>query len=130
MRYIYLVRKTLFIILAFQVLTAGQSLAELMKVANLLDHFRMHMRSGEVRDLGEFIQLHYFDPEHERSDPKRHRHLPLQQVTPHLTSVFSHVVESYSIPSPEYADLDTLIVYPVDYFPQTPPMSVFQPPRA
>lgn len=120
----------MFIILAFQILTAGQSLAELMKVANLLDHFRMHMQSGEVKDLGDFIQLHYFDPEHERSDPNRHQHLPLQQVTPHLTSVFSQVLETVSIPSPEYALLDIPMVSPAAYLPQTHPMSVFQPPKA
>jgi hypothetical protein len=124
------VRSALFIILALQVLTSGQTLAELMKVVNLLDHFRMHVKSGEVKDLAEFIQLHYFDPVHEQSDPSHHKHLPLQQVTPHISSVFSYVMESVCIPLPEFATFETPAVHTSGFLPQTHPLSVFQPPRA
>ncbi|MCE2834277.1 MAG: hypothetical protein LW694_07830 [Chitinophagaceae bacterium] len=123
-------RKWLLTILAFQVLSSGQALGELMKVVNLLDHYRMHIRKGEVRDLSEFIRLHYFDPVHERSDPARHRHLPLQQATLHHVSVLAVSAESVSIPSIEGHIQEAPKVSSTGFHSQQVPMSVFQPPRA
>jgi hypothetical protein len=128
--YLTLVRKLVLIILASQLLTSGQVLGELMKVVNLIDHYTMHMKSGEVHGLSEFIQLHYFNPEHEQSDPVRHRHLPLQQLTAHAVVVLAVSADPVSIPSVESHLQDTPSVRSSDFFPQQVPLSVFQPPRA
>jgi hypothetical protein len=111
-------------------LSSGQALGELMKVVNLIDHYTMHIRSGEVSDLAEFIQLHYFDPEHEQSDPVRHRHLPLQQITPHIVIVLAVSSETVAIPSIENLLQESPKASSTAFLPQQHPMSVFQPPRA
>lgn len=123
-------RNLILTILAIQILSSGQALGEVMKVVNLLDHFRMHIRSGEVRDLAEFIQLHYFDPEHERSDPARHRHLPLQQVTSHMITVLAVSAESVNIPSVDLHLQKAPQASSMGCHSRQVPMSVFQPPRA
>jgi hypothetical protein len=117
------------LILAAQLLTSGQVLGELMKVINLIDHYSMHIKSGEVHGLAEFIQLHYFNPEHEQSDPARHRHLPLQQMTSHVVNVLAVSADPVSIPSLESHLQDTPVVRNSGFFPQQVPFSIFQPPR-
>jgi hypothetical protein len=128
--YLHFVRNLILSILAFQILSSGQALGELMKVVNLIDHYTMHIRNGEVKNLAEFIQLHYFDPEHERSDPARHRHLPLQQVTPHNITVLAFSAEIVSIPAIENHLQEAPKVSGTDWYSRQVPMSVFQPPRA
>ncbi len=123
-------RNLVLTILAIQILSSGQALGEVMKVVNLLDHFQMHIRTGEVRDLAEFIHLHYFDPEHERSDPARHRHLPLQQVTPHVITVLAVSAESVTIPTVDPHFQKAPMASSMGCHSRQVPMSVFQPPRA
>lgn len=123
-------RKLVLIILAAQLLTSGQVLGELIKVVNLIDHYSMHIKSGEVNGLAEFIQLHYFNPEHEQSDPTRHRHLPLQQVTSHVVNVLAVSTDPVSLPPLESHLQNMPGARSCGFSPQQVPISIFQPPRA
>lgn len=127
--YIYPVTRLFAYVLAFQVLTSGQVLAEFVKVANLVEHFRMHRDIGDGLDLGTFIRMHYFDPAHEGSDPVEHRQLPLHQSGIHVVVASNPNVASIVLPSiPAESDPDFLST--VTQFRSRPDRgSVFQPPR-
>jgi|GEM_PF-644123 hypothetical protein len=100
MRYLHPVRRLLFLVLSVQLLSSGQFLGEAVKVLNLLDHYRMHRGRGEVSDLAGFIHMHYFDPEHRRSDPDRHERLPLQHPSPNPLPACQPVVAAPALGGP------------------------------
>jgi hypothetical protein len=116
-------------ILALQILTMGQALGELVKLANLYEHFQMHRSMGGGMDLSNFIRMHYFDPEHQQSDPDTHRQLPLQQAGCHVNFVFQYPDEPMSLPligSPEISAFHPCMT---DMSPQYTHINIFQPPR-
>lgn len=127
--YIYRVTRVFTYVLAIQVLTSGQVLAEFVKVANLVEHFRMHRDIGDGLDLAAFIRMHYFDPAHEGSDPVEHRQLPLHQSTIHVVVASNPNVAFVGLPLiPAESDPDFLSTAP--QFHSRPDLgSVFQPPR-
>lgn len=116
-------------ILAFQILTSGQVLAEALKVVNLVEHFQMHREEGEDMGLVRFIRMHYFDPTHESSDPVKHRQLPLHQTAVHVTVAMGTTPEPVHLPSPAREAEPGLHARVPSFHPQYDRVSVFQPPR-
>jgi len=122
-------RRWISLLLCLQILSNGQVLSEVVKMANLLDHFIMHKDKGEVSDWAGFLRMHYFDPEHRRSDPGHHERLPLQHATPHAMPLFI-TADEY----PLLASIDPpTSLSPVAIMPAHHPVAasydIFQPPR-
>ena len=122
-------RRVLIFILSFQILTAGQLLGEILKTVNLVQHFRMHLESGEVGSLAEFLRLHYFDPNHQASDPQQHERLPLQQASPHAGFVFHLQTEVPLLSGISQSEHRTGSSFHTVSLPANNPSSIFQPPR-
>lgn len=56
---------------------APGGLAEVARVPSLQSHYAEHyLESGGTMGWGEFLKLHFVDPEHERQDSDRHGALP------------------------------------------------------
>lgn len=107
----------------------GQGLGEVVKMANLFDHFKMHRETGGGMGLTDFIRLHYFDPEHQNSDPDSHRQLPLQQMACHLNFVFQCPEEPISLSCVETSCVSAFHASMKDMSPQYEHINIFQPPR-
>lgn len=56
---------------------APGGLAEVARLPSLQSHYAEHfLESGGTMGWGEFLKLHFADPEHERQDADRHSALP------------------------------------------------------
>ncbi len=122
-------KRLFFFILALQIISSGQFLAEAVKFHDLVDHFLEH-KSGE-HPLGviEFFKLHYFDAQHEGSDPVRHASLPLYQTNIHLAFFYLQQPEQFNLPSFDAVTLSAFNPISKGLMPQCHQVSVFQPPR-
>jgi hypothetical protein len=61
-------------------LLPNNNLYELQKLGNLLMHFEHHLTvHKENISFVEFLQLHYFDAEHQQKDHAEHENLPFHQ---------------------------------------------------
>jgi hypothetical protein len=117
------------LLLCLHFLSSGQILVEMVKVANLLEHFQMHRSRGEVSDLYGFIRMHYFDPEHRRSDPGHHARLPLQQISSNPIPVFHPQTHYISIASLEPPATDLPVAREAHHTVFAGGSDIFQPPR-
>jgi hypothetical protein len=117
-------------LLALQVVSAGYLPAELIKVGNLYRHFMEHRDMGRDISLVQFVQLHYFDPKHQASDPTSHETLPLQQSTAHaLTILFQLPAEPMHALSYSDGTAVHFTMPPSMALPDGAPSYIFQPPR-
>jgi hypothetical protein len=122
------VKKGLLVLLCLQIISAGYLPAELMKMGNLYQHFKMHQEQGIEMGLVSFIRLHYFDPEHQSSDPQNHQSLPMQGG--HLISIVFHQPVSDIIIHPTSVSRITTYSRMEDSgYSKGNPISVFQPPK-
>ena len=122
-------KKILFIVIAFQVISSGSLLTELMKINYLIHHFYENESEGSPIGITEFLKLHYFDKKHENADPKKHESLPLHHTTLQNNLVYSAPTESFSIDAflePASIDLNPIEKAMYSQFSQ---FSIFQPPR-
>ena len=56
---------------------APGGLVEVARISSLQNHYAEHfLESGGTLGWGEFLKLHFVDPEHERQDSDRHDALP------------------------------------------------------
>jgi hypothetical protein len=123
------VKKIVFIILAFQIISSGNFLNEIIKVNSLMEHFSEHAKGKNPLGLVQFIKLHYFDTKHQNSDPKRHASLPLYQPTAEFSIAFQSPIEIFQMNvfleniSADYNPTNKALL------PQFNQVSVFQPPR-
>lgn len=123
-------RKIFIIILSLQIVSSGQFLNELMKFRNLYEHYQEHKQDGSILDFAQFIQLHYFDPRHESTDPQNHNTLPLHQTSCCVSFVFQSPIDELTI---SYPSLISTVAYRsvyTDFLPQYNLSAIFQPPKA
>jgi hypothetical protein len=83
------------IFLCFQLLTGNLFGNELAKIPFLWGHYEEHKAENKNLTLGEFLSLHYNNPEHHEKDHEKHHHLPLQhshQVTALLVFDFQNFI--------------------------------------
>jgi len=123
------VKKFVFIILSLQIITSGNFLSELVKFNSLIEHFVEHEKGSNPLTMMQFLKLHYFNPKHESSDPKRHASLPLHQSNISFTVVYNSPADPILLASfPEIFSIDFT---PINkrLTPQYKQVSVFQPPR-
>ncbi|MCE2848741.1 MAG: hypothetical protein LW815_06225 [Chitinophagaceae bacterium] len=90
-------KKFIFFIVALQIISSGHFMDELVKFDNLVDHFYEHKNSSQPLSAMEFIKFHYFDSNHEKSDPVRHATLPLRNAGISFTQVYHPPVESFHL---------------------------------
>jgi len=117
-------------ILSIQIISSGQALGEVVKLANLADHYSMHTLANEGMTLTDFIRLHYFDPSHEASDPAKHQHLPLHLGTSLVSIIGCIRIESIDLPEPISTVLTSYHSLQHDIAPQGILIDIFQPPRS
>lgn len=115
--------------LSVQILSSGQVLGETVKVINLVDHYLMHRSRGEVSDLADFIRMHYLDPEHRRSDPVRHDHLPLQHPSTNPIPACHTGIPAIHISGIAPSDAPELTPRDQAHSPLIRCFDIFQPPR-
>ena len=122
-------KKLVFIILSLQIITSGNFLGELVKFNSLIEHFVEHEKGSNPLTIMQFLKLHYFNPKHESSDPKRHASLPLHQSSISFSVVYNSPADPLQLgPFPEIFSIDFT---PINkgLTPQYNQVSVFQPPR-
>ena len=119
----------LLIVIAFQIVTAGNFLTEVVKINYLVHHYYDHERGGASLGIIGFLKLHYFDRIHEDSDPKNHESLPLHHTSLQSNLVYSAPAESISIDA--FIEPVSIDFNPIEkaMFPQFSHLSIFQPPR-
>ncbi len=117
-------------ILSLQIMSSGQALGEVVKLANLADHYSMHTLTNQGMTLMDFIRLHYFDPSHEASDPAKHQHLPLHLGTSFVSIIGCIRSESIALPEPIAVILSSYHSLQHDIAPQSTLIDIFQPPRS
>jgi hypothetical protein len=122
-------RNLFIIILSLQILSSGQFLNELVKFRNLFEHYQEHQQNGSILDFAEFIQLHYFDPMHEGTDPKNHNSLPLHQTSVCMNFVFQTPVEVLTISYSEVIPVKSYSTEYADFLPLFNISAIFQPPK-
>jgi hypothetical protein len=123
------VKKLLFILIALQIISAGNFLNEVVKINSLVHHYYDHEKEGFPLGMIGFLKLHYFDSQHEDSDPKNHESLPLHHTSLQNIIVYSAPAESISIDA--FLDLPSFDLNPIEkvFYPQFNQFSIFQPPR-
>ena len=126
-------KRTIVILLIFQVLSGNILMPELAKVPQLMQHFYQHQRENGTIDFLSFLKMHYADPEHQKSDTSRHGSLPLKTVSSaHAEIVVLHdemtpsVCEECSVHIFEKSILSSI---ENPFFDSKIRFSVFQPPR-
>lgn len=78
-------------ILVLQFATGHNLLVELMRMPQLLEHYRIHRQETPGLSLGQFLWLHYCNSQHEQADG-RHTQLPLHSA--------SGIVAEITVPHP------------------------------
>ena len=122
-------KKLIFFVVALQIISSGHFMEELVKVDNLVDHFYEHKNSGQPLSAIQFIQFHYFDSNHEKSDPVRHATLPLRHAGISFTQVYHPPVESFHLAPLWQSALSNFNPISKGMMPQCHQFSVFQPPK-
>ncbi len=122
-------KKLIFIVIALQIISAGNFLNEVIKINSLVHHYYEHEKEGFSLGMIGFLKLHYFDSQHEDSDPKNHESLPLHHTTLQNSIVYSAPAESISIDA--FLELASFDLNPVEkaFYSQFSQFSIFQPPR-
>ena len=122
-------KKLLFIVLALQIVSAGNFLNEVVKINSLVHHYYDHEKEGFPLGMIGFLKLHYFDSQHEDSDPKNHESLPLHHTSLQNNIVYSAPTESISIDA--FLELASFDLNPIEkaFYSQYSQISIFQPPR-
>lgn len=72
------------ILLSLQIATGNILGCELSKLPFILQHYNEHQAQNTDISFWDFLNLHYFDTNHKKSDPS-HKNLPLQHS--HTTTV-------------------------------------------
>jgi len=123
------VKKLILILIAFQVISAGNFLNEVIKINYLIHHFYDHEKQGSPSGVIGFLKLHYFDRLHEKSDRKTHDSLPLHNTSFQTNIVYSTPAESIIMETP--LELNSADLNPLEkqMTPQSSHFSIFQPPR-
>jgi hypothetical protein len=95
----------------------------------LVHHYYEHEKEGHPLGMIGFLKLHYFDRQHEDSDPQNHKSLPLHHTTLQNIIVYSAPAESISIDA--FSELASFELNPIEkvFYPQFSHFSIFQPPR-
>lgn len=127
--YIHKVKKLIFFILALQIITSGKCIPELMKLNSLMEHFIEHKKSEHPISLIEFFRLHYFDHQHETSDPQRHASLPLHHTGFSFTIVFHAAIDTLCMEPIQEVTSNIFHAVSKGLMPQCHQVSIFQPPR-
>jgi len=123
------VKRIIFIILSIQIISSGNFLSELVKFNSLIEHFIEHEKGSNPLTMVEFLKLHYFNPNHESSDPKRHASLPLHQSNISFTVVYNSPADPLQLgPFPVTSSIKFTLISK-GLTPQYKQVSVFQPPR-
>ena len=115
---------------AIQVITSGHFMDELVKVDNLIAHYQEHKRSDLPLSAFEFIQFHYFDSIHEKSDPVKHASLPLRNTSISFAPVYHPPVESFHLAPIWNICISNFNPISKGMVPQCHQFSVFQPPKS
>ena len=121
----------LIILLALQLLTGNQFLAEMVKIPILLEHFQEHKAVNQNLGFIAFLKMHYGDPEHQKSDA-RHDTLPLKAHTSAHAETFVCLLETPpSVFEPISQDIGNKIrILKNNQFSDSKiRFSIFQPPR-
>jgi hypothetical protein len=124
-------KKILSILLALQLLTGNQFLAEMVKIPTLIEHFKEHKALNDNLDFFTFLKMHYSDPEHQKSDT-RHDSLPLKVHSSAHAETFVFSLETHpSVPEPILQDIEnkTQAIKNHQFSDSKISFSVFQPPR-
>jgi hypothetical protein len=124
-------KKFLTILLALQLLTGNQFLAEMVKIPSLMEHFQEHKTINEDLDFFTFLKMHYSDPEHQKSDA-RHDNLPLKVHTSAHAETFVFLLETPPpVSEPILQDIEnkTQAIKNNQFSDSKIRFSVFQPPR-
>ena len=119
------------ILLALQLLTGNQFLAEMVKIPSLIEHFQEHKEINENLDFFTFLKMHYSDPEHQKSDA-RHDSLPLKVHTSAHAETFVFSIETPpSVSEPYFQNIEnkTQAIKTHQFSDSKIHFSVFQPPR-
>ena len=122
-------KKLLFILIALQIISAGNFLNEVIKINSLVHHYYDHKKESSPIGIIGFFKLHYFDSKHEDSDPKNHESLPLHHTTLQNNLVYSSPTDFISIDAfiePALIDFNPIEKAMYSQFSQ---FSIFQPPR-
>ncbi len=115
---------------AIQVITSGHFMEELVKFDNLIEHYYEHKQSDQPLSAIRFIQFHYFDSIHEKSDPVRHATLPLRNAGISFTQVYHPPVESFHLAPIWNICISNFNPISKGMVPQCHQFSVFQPPKS
>jgi hypothetical protein len=110
-------------------LSSGQFLNELVKFKNLIEHYQEHQQNSSFLDFAEFIQLHYFDPKHEGTDPQNHNSLPLHQSSICMNFVFQSPVDILTIFYPDFSSSISHYTEYAEFLPKYNSSAIFQPPK-
>jgi hypothetical protein len=123
------VKKFIFFIVAIQIITSGNFFNELSKIDDLYQHYMEHRNSDQPLSVTQFIQSHYFDNIHEKSDPVKHAKLPLRQSAFSFSQIYHVPVESLKLGLFEFDISMALNPVSKGMLPQCDQFSVFQPPK-
>jgi hypothetical protein len=123
------VKKLLFIVISLQIISAGNFLNEVIKINSLVHHYYDHKKESSPIGIIGFFKLHYFDSQHEDSDPKNHESLPLHHTILQNNLVYSSPTESISIDA--FTESTSISFNPTEkaMYSQFSQFSIFQPPR-
>jgi hypothetical protein len=124
------VKKIIFFIVAIQIISSGNFFNELTKIDDLYQHYIEHKNSEEPLSVAQFIQSHYFDNVHEKSDPVKHAKLPLRQSAFSFAQVYHVPVESLNLGFLIFDISTTFNPVSKGMLPQCDQFSVFQPPKS
>jgi hypothetical protein len=123
------VKRIIFFILAIQIITTGNFISELVKFNELIDHYIEHQSGDHPLSIVDFFELHYFDKQHEGSDPVRHSKLPLHQVSTSFVIVFTGGIDQPALNPPLLSNSSEFNQLKKGLVPQFHHIAIFQPPR-
>lgn len=123
-------RKILAIILSCTVLLQSLNFEvnDILKIPNLVQHFKLHMDSGD--SISEFISLHYgYKYASHKNKDKEHQKLPFQGDLNSIYNInfldFTNEIANISI---EFSTENKNFIY-VESFVNLLPHTIFQPPK-
>jgi hypothetical protein len=102
----------------------------LVDIPTLVEHYQEHQTQKEI-SFWQFITMHYTHSEHQKEEPSKHKHLPLQHHHVECCSILVLEAKTFNLYWINKQSVEKIIVFAntQDLYYFQPLKGIFQPPK-
>ncbi|MBF4518960.1 hypothetical protein IRZ71_21600 [Flavobacterium sp. ANB] len=106
-------------------------IGQLLKLANLMEHFKEHSKDGIASSFADFIDFHYHNTEkHSEKGKENHQNLPFKTINPNVNTVLAFENETmFSLSKPNIISTKRTVPFHKEFYISTVFASIWLPPK-